>query len=154
MRSVQSTTLLIFSAPITRMFLACPILMKLSATVSAYTKPVQTACTSNAKPGLISKSPCTFTATEGNVRSGVVVATITPSISSGERFAASMALRAAFTAISPVVSFSAAMWRCLIPLRWVIHSSVVSTIFSSSALVKMRSGRYEPVLNMIDVTDI
>src|SRR3954468_16731715 len=52
---------------------------------------------------------------------------------------------AARVAISEVNSFSAAMRRSLIPVRERIHSSEVSTIFSNSALVRTRSGKYEPV---------
>ena len=52
---------------------------------------------------------------------------------------------AAFAARSLVNSPSAAMRRSRMPVREVIHSSEVSTIFSSSALVSTLSGRYLPV---------
>src|SRR5262245_15952408 len=54
------------------------------------------------------------------------------------------ASRAALTARSPVVSFSAAMRLSRIPVRSTIHSSLVSTIRARSALVMIRAGRYEP----------
>src|SRR5437867_592320 len=60
--------------------------------------------------------------------SGVAVATRSRSISSGEIFACSIALSAAFAAMSLVVSSLAAMRRSLIPVRVVIHSSLVSTV--------------------------
>jgi len=43
--------------------------------------------------------------------------------------------------MSEVNSSAAAMRRSLMPVRVVIHSSVVSTSFSSSALVRTREGR-------------
>jgi hypothetical protein len=48
---------------------------------------------------------------------------------------------AAYRARSPVVSPSAARRRSRMPVRDEIHSSVVSTIFSRSALVTIFSGR-------------
>jgi hypothetical protein len=33
------------------------------------------------------------------------------------------------------------MWRARMPVRWTIHSSLVSTIAANSALVMMRAGR-------------
>ncbi len=51
---------------------------------------------------------------------------------------------AAFAAMSEVNSSFAAMRRSLMPVRVVIHSSDVSTIFSRSALVKTFSGTYDP----------
>ena len=55
----------------------------------------------------------------------------------------SIARRAAFVARSEVNSSGAAMRRSLMPVRVVIHSSEVSTIFSRSALVRIFSGTYE-----------
>src|SRR4051812_26930636 len=77
--------------------------------------------------------------------SGVTVATMMRSISSAVMPAFSSALCAAFAAMSLVHSPSAAMRRSPMPVRERIHSSDVSTIFSNSAFVRMRSGRYEPV---------
>ena len=55
--------------------------------------------------------------------------------------AAASARVAAWNARSPVVSPSAAMWRWRMPVRAAIHSSLVSTIFDRSSLVKIFSGR-------------
>jgi len=46
--------------------------------------------------------------------------------------------------MSEVNSSLAASRRCLMPVRVMIHSSEVSTIFSRSALVKIFAGTYEP----------
>ena len=78
--------------------------------------------------------------TDGNNMSGVVVPTTMKSMSSGTRFARSSAWRAAFTARSEVASSSSTMWRSRMPLRCWIHASLVSTIFSRSALVRIRLG--------------
>ena len=43
---------------------------------------------------------------------------------------------AALAAIEAVVSWAAATRRSRMPVRWTIHSSLVSTIFSRSALVR------------------
>src|SRR5882724_6222248 len=80
--------------------------------------------------------------------SGVIVAQMIKSISSSRTLACSIARRAASTARSDVHCQSGAMRRSLIPERDTIHSSVVSTSFSRSAFVRMRSGTYEPVPTM------
>eukprot|EP01035_Chromulina_nebulosa_P034884 gene34883-46862_t len=63
----------------------------------------------------------------GNVWSGVAVAKIIRSMSDAAILAASSALRDASIARLDVVSSGSAIWRNLIPVRSVIHSSVVST---------------------------
>jgi hypothetical protein len=78
--------------------------------------------------------------TVGKYMSGVVVPTAMKSMSSGRRFARSIACWAARNARSEVASLSSAMWRSRMPLRCTIHSSLVSTIFSRSALVRIRLG--------------
>src|SRR2546425_7587475 len=77
-----------------------------------------------------------------------MVAQIIRSISSSRTPACSIARRAASVPMSDVHIQSGAMRRSLIPVRVTIHSSVVSTIFSRSALVSTRSGTYEPVPTM------
>src|ERR1017187_7607946 len=77
-----------------------------------------------------------------------MVAQMIKSISSSLTLACSIARRAASTARSDVHCQSAAMRRSLMPERDTIHSSVVSTSFSRSAFVSMRSGTYEPVPTM------
>ena len=64
----------------------------------------------------------------GNTMSGVTVATMMRSISSAVMPACSIAASAAFAAMSLVYSSFAAMRRSLMPVRVVIHSSLVSTI--------------------------
>ena len=56
----------------------------------------------------------------------------------------SQARRDASTAMDTVDSSSPTMWRSLIPVRLVIHSSDVSIIRSKSALVSILSGTYAP----------
>ena len=82
--------------------------------------------------------------TDGKIMSGVVVPTAMNSMSSGTRLARSIACCAARTARSEVASLSSAMRRSWMPLRCTIHSSLVSTIFSRSALLRIRLGAYAP----------
>jgi hypothetical protein len=80
-------------------------------------------------------------ATEGKVRSGVEVATITPSMSFASSPALASAARAAWMASAEVVSSSAAKRRRSMPERARIHSSDVSRVASNSLLSTMRAGR-------------
>lgn len=73
--------------------------------------------------------------------SGVMVPTMMRSISAASIPAFSSAFLAAPVARSEVFSPSAAMCLDLIPVRVVIHSSVVSTMLSRSLLVMTLSGR-------------
>ena len=129
------------SAPITRARLNWPVLRKLSAVVSAKTKPEQTAWMSKAAPLVMPRPAWILTAVAGKVRSGVAVAQMTRSMSTGSMPARTSACLAAAMPRSEVNSPSAAMWRCLMPVRSMIHSSVVSTMREMSALVMMRFGR-------------
>src|SRR4051812_31327739 len=91
------------SAPITSTFLCAPDLMKLSATDTAYTKPLHTACTSTAAHSLVMPSLfCTTHAVLGKPpkKSGVDVATIIRSTSLGMRPAACNACLDASTPMS------------------------------------------------------
>src|SRR5205823_12119986 len=74
------------------------------------------------------------------------------SISAGSIRARSIASCAARTAKSEVYSPGAALRRCLMPVRVVIHSSEVSTIFSRSAFVRMPSGYARPVPSIAALT--
>jgi hypothetical protein len=77
----------------------------------------------------------------GTVRSGVVVESTSPSIDAGSTLAIAMALRADSTesdAVDPPT------WRRLIPVRSVIHSSLVSIIAERSSLVSTFSGNAVP----------
>ena len=69
---------------------------------------------------------------------------MTRSMSAGPSPASASAASAALPASVEVVSPSAAMWRWRMPVRWVIHSSVVSTIVAISALAITRCGRHAP----------
>ena len=62
------------------------------------------------------------------------------SMSKGSIPARAIACRAARTANCDVYSPGAALRRCLMPVRAVIQSSEVSTIFSRSAFVRIPSG--------------
>jgi hypothetical protein len=104
----------------------------LSATDSANTKPEQTACTSNATPPCMPIASCTRTAVAGIVRSGVQVASTIRSTSAPLMPACFSAAVAAPIARSDVCSPSAAIRRSLMPVRCVIHSSVVSTMRAMS----------------------
>jgi hypothetical protein len=79
-------------------------------------------------------------AVAGNGWSPVTVAQTTRSSSSGAILASSRAWRAAASANELVTCSGAAMRRSRMPVRWTIHSSDVSTIFSRSKLVSRRSG--------------
>lgn len=61
-------------------------------------------------------------------------------MSSGSSPAVRMARRAATAAIDAVVSWAAATRRSRMPVRWTIHSSLVSTIRSRSALLSTCAG--------------
>ena len=81
----------------------------------------------------------------GKGMSGVIVQQIIRSRSLVPTPALSSALRAASMASVTVDSPLVQMWRSLIPVRVVIHSSDVSRIFSKSALVMTLSGTAEPM---------
>src|SRR5579871_2689001 len=87
---------------------------------------------------------CTFVPIEGNVSSGVVVATTIKSRSLGARRAFSSARVAAFNARSEVSSPAATIWRRLIPVLSVIQASDVSNRLARSSLVTTFAGRYAP----------
>jgi hypothetical protein len=84
-------------------------------------------------------------AVAGKTISGVTVAVMIRSISEASIFASAIARRAASAASVAVVSPSPAIWRVLIPVRVVIHSSAGSTILVKSSLVRIFSGTAEPV---------
>src|SRR5947209_2939980 len=80
--------------------------------------------------------------------SGVTDAQITRSRSPGPTPEARRASRAARLAKNDIGSSSRAIRRSRIPVRVVIQSSEVSTILSRSALVRILSGRHDPVPRM------
>src|ERR1022692_2755134 len=87
---------------------------------------------------------CTRQAVLGKGMSGVTVAMMIKLIWSAVTPAIFIARCAALAAMSDVNSSWAAIRRSLMPVRVVIHSSEVSTIFSRSALVRIFSGTYAP----------
>src|SRR6266850_1921401 len=107
-------------------------------------KPEQAASMSNAAARAAPILRCTRQAVDGNCMSGVSVATTIKSIWSAVTPAIFIARSAACVARSEVNSFAAQMRRSLMPVRVVIHSSEVSTFFSSSALVSTLTGTYDP----------
>ena len=84
-------------------------------------KPVHTAWMSKAGQPWMLRRSWSRQAVLGNMRSGVVVATMIRSIWSLSTPAAAIACRAACSARSQVVSSSAATRRSRIPVRSVIH---------------------------------
>src|SRR5690348_7130700 len=147
-RSLQSIIRVSVSAPMTSTRFAWPARTKLLATPSAYTKPEHAALTSNAMQPLAPRRSWIRHAVAGKMRSGVVVPSTTMSSSNALTPASANACWAARNARSPVVSPSAATRRSRMPVRVRIHSSLVSTIFSRSALVTTRSGSALPVARM------
>src|SRR5215472_473511 len=86
----------------------------------------------------------TTAAVLGIITSGVQVATITRSMSAGDRPLPASALPAAATAMSATVSSGPAILLLAIPTRLRIHSSLVSTVAASSSLVTILAGWYPP----------
>ena len=82
---------------------------------------------------------------EGKGTSGVIVATMRRSTSAGVSPARCRAWAAAWAPRSEGFSPGPAMRRSLMPERVWIHSSEVSTILESSALVSLRSGVRTPM---------
>ena len=76
----------------------------------------------------------------GICASGVQVATITRSMSAGDRPLPARALPPACTAMSATVSSGPAIRRLAMPTRLRIHSSLVSTVSASSSLVTTLAG--------------
>ena len=111
------------------------------AVVKAYKNPEHAPDKSNAKAFFRCKSFCIRQAVEGKQWSGVIVAHITASISSGLIPAFPNAIWPALTPISEDDSWSSAIRRSFIPVLVVIHSSVVSTSFSKSLFVSIFAGR-------------
>ena len=87
----------------------------------------------------------TWQATVGMRWSAVSVPTTIRSMSAGPTPASSMARSAAARARSELFSSSATKRRSRMPVRWVIHSSLVSMMRAKSSLLITRSGTYEPV---------
>ena len=103
-------------------------------------KPVQPAERSYAAASFAPSWSARIAEVEGNIMSGVTVATIRRSTSVPSLPACSSACRAAGIERSESACESAAMRRSRMPVRSMIHSSDVSTICASSSFVITRSG--------------
>ncbi len=134
----------IFSEAMTSAFLYMPLTIYCLAVIKAKRKPAHAALTSKAVAFLAPSAFCTRHATDGKLLSGLIVATMIRSSFAGSKSADFNACFAAFVAKWLLRSPLAAMRRSLIPVRVVIHSSLVSTIFSRSKLVKTFSGTKLP----------
>jgi hypothetical protein len=95
------------------------------------------------------RAAATKQAVEGNAISGVIVPHSTRSMSFGSSPAASTARRAACVAKVAVDSPGPAMRRSLMPVRCVIHWSLVSTMRDRSSFVSRFSGTKLPVPAMM-----
>ena len=125
--SVQSTSFDKVSAPISSAFSYIPLFIKASAICTAYRKPEQAALMSNATAWAAPSNACTWQAVLGVSVSDEIVATIKSCISSAFIPAFKSAFFAAPAAKDVVVS-SFTRCRFRIPVRSVIHSSLVSTM--------------------------
>lgn len=139
-RSLQSVTSDILSAPITRARVAAPARTAWSAVARAWVNPAQTTLMSIAAGDGMPMRAATRAAMFGERSMAVEVATRTRSMSPGARPAAASALAAACAASSSTGSSGPAMWRVRMPTRDVIHSSLVSTMPASSSLVSTLAG--------------
>lgn len=139
-RSVQSTTSVNFSAPMTRAWVAEPARMAWSAVASAWVKPEQTTLRSIVAGAARPSRAATRAAVFGLRSWAVQVATSTRSMSCGARPLAARALAAAAAAIESTVSSGAATWRVRMPTRLRIQASSVSTILARSSLVSTPEG--------------
>ena len=86
-------------------------------------------------------SRCATTAETFGIDASVLqVATMTRSMSPGDRPLAASALPPAAQAMSATLSSGAAIRRLAMPTRDLIHSSLVSMVWASSSLVTDRAG--------------
>src|ERR1700722_19699156 len=135
---------LIVSAPITITFLCTPLSTSFAPICSAYGNPEHAADRSNPHAPFAPILSCTRHAVAGKNMSGVTVATMITSTSAAVIPRFSRHTRAASTARSLVATPLSTMCRVWIPVRSVIHWSLVATIFSRSAFVNTRGGTYVP----------
>ena len=110
------------------------------AVVRAYVNAEQAALRSKPHEWCAPILVCTRHAVLGNIMSGVTVPTTMKPMSSGVRPAFAMALIAASLPRSEVLTPGSTMCLSRMPVRCRIHSSLVSTSFSRSALVNTRGG--------------
>src|ERR1700751_2049741 len=117
-------------------------------------KPVQPAERSYAAASAAPSRSARIAEVDGNIMSGVTVATIRRSMSLPARPDCSRALSIAGNARSESASESAAIRRSWIPVRSTIHSSEVSTSRESSSFVTTRSGTCAPRPVIVTLTSL
>ena len=128
----------ILSPPMTTTFLYRPDSMKLAPVVKPYKNPEHAAAISKLNALTAPTSVATILAVAGKVISGVIVAKMIKSISFGSILVfASISLTAATPIIETPLFSPFSILLSLMPVRLVIHSSLVSTIVSSSLLVRI-----------------
>src|SRR5271169_5278907 len=88
---------------------------------------------------------CAIHAAEGILRSGVAVETMINSMSLGSSPAAAIAANPAWAARSDVYSSGSAMCRSRIPNVSATHCGEVGKFATTSSLVRILEGTYEPV---------
>ena len=133
---------LILSAPTMTTFLYCPLSTNLAPVVRAKMNPEQAALRSYPHEFTAPTLWAMRLAVEGKCMSAVTVATIMRSISAASipRFSHNVLTASApISDVALVGSFR--IRRSSIPVRVRIHSSLVSTIFSKSALERTSSGK-------------
>src|SRR5260370_9274490 len=130
------------SLPITITFLCVPAPTNCAPTVSAYEKPEHAADRSKPHAFFAPIRHCTRQAVAGKNMSGVTLATIIISISAASVFDCASNAFAASVAKFDEAMPCCTMWRSRMPVRVRIHSSLVSTIFSKSALVITLGGTW------------
>mmetsp|Transcript_58163 Transcript_58163/g.138451 ORF Transcript_58163/g.138451 Transcript_58163/m.138451 type:complete len:209 (+) Transcript_58163:632-1258(+) len=142
--SDQSTHLLRASAPMITADFTAPLLKYCDAVTRAKTKPEHAAVRS-IPTACLAPSLCAISVAVPNKSSGVEVARITSSTSSGSMPAESNACLAASTEMDARLSPAPTTHRRRMPVRCVIHSSLVSTISDKSSLLTTASGTALPV---------
>ena len=144
-RSVGSMIDDILSAPTTMTFLFLPVSMYCEAVTRANMKPLHAASMSKPKAFFSPHLAAVRFAVDGKNISGVTVAQIIISTSSGSVLVFS---RRSFTALSAMYDVPKPspfnMRLVFMPTLVIIHSSEVSTILLSSKLSSTYSGRYAP----------
>ena len=141
-RSVGSIIEDILSPPTTMTFLFRPVSIYWAAVTRAKINPLQAARISKPKAFLSPHLAAVRLAVEGKNMSGVTVAHIIMSISSGSVLVFSNRSFTAFSVMYDVPSPSPfRIRRVLMPTLVIIHSSEVSTILLSSKLSSIYSGR-------------
>src|SRR3954470_16318110 len=113
------------SAPMHNTFLYRPDFTNAVETSSAYRNPLHAAERSNAGVEPMPNDAATKQPVDGNAIAGVAVPTTTRSMSFASSPAAFIARVAAWLASVAVDSVELAPRRSLIPVRWMIHSSLV-----------------------------